>query len=87
MTSAISCHAHDYFEIICIRRSQVLVTTNNNKKYQGTAVDIRTIENNELLQLETPKIDHLVLLTDISKLQAVGNKIEQHNFSVEWSLF
>ena len=85
MTSRISCDAHDYFEIVCMRRSQILVTTNDNDKYQGMAFDINIIENKEVLLIKESDIVHHVLLTNIKKLHAINNKIAQHNFSVEWS--
>lgn len=86
MTSRISCDAHDYFEIVCMRRSQILVTTHNNEKYQGIAFDISVIENKEMLQIKAHNVFNYILLTDIKTLHAIGNKIESHNFSVELSL-
>jgi len=85
MTSRISCDAHDYFEIVCMRRSQILVTTSDNDKYQGMALYINIIENKEVLLIKGSNIVHHVLLTKINKLQAINNKIAQHNFSVKWS--
>jgi Rho-binding antiterminator len=84
MTSRIPCDAHDYFEIVCMRRSQILVTTSNNEKYQGMALDINIIENKEVLLIRGSNIVHHVLLTKINKLQAMNNNIAQHNFSVKW---
>ena len=49
MNKRISCDAHDYFEIVCMRRSQILVSTNSNEKYQGMAFDINVIEDKEVL--------------------------------------
>ncbi|NQZ21494.1 MAG: hypothetical protein HRT53_05495 [Colwellia sp.] len=85
MTSRISCDAHDYFEIVCMRRSQILVTTYNNEKYQGMAFDINIIENKEVLLIKSSDSVHHLLLTKIKKLQAIDSKIAQHNFSMEWS--
>ena len=84
MTSCISCDAHDYFEIVCMRRSQILVTTYNNEKHQGMAFDINIIENKEVLLINDGHIVHHVLLTKIKKLQAIDSNIAQNNFSVEW---
>lgn len=84
MNKRISCDAHDYFEIVCMRRNQILVSTNSNEKYQGMAFDINVIEDKEVLLIKEDYIVHYVLLTKIKKLQAVDSKIEQHNFSVEW---
>jgi len=83
MTSRISCDTHDYFEIVCMRRSQVLVTTNDNDKYLGIAFDINIIEGIEVLLIKGTYIDHHVPLTMIKKLQGINNNIAQHNFSVE----
>ena len=85
MTSRISCDAHDYFEIVCMRRSQILVTTNSNEKYQGIAFDIKVMENKEVLLIKEDYLVHYVLLTNIKKLQAIDSEIEQYNFSVQWS--
>jgi len=85
MTSRITCDAHDYFEIACMRRSQILVTTYSSKTYQGIAFDIEVIEGEEMLLIKSASTLHHVLLTDIKKLQGVGNKVVQHNFSQQWS--
>ena len=86
MTNRISCDAHDYFEIVCMRRSQIVVTTDNNEIYNGVAHGISIIEHQEMLQIKAYNIVHDVLLTEIKQLQAIGNNIATHNFSIQWKL-
>ena len=84
MANNISCDAHDYFEIICMRRSLIQVTNKDNKKYQGIAADIKRVKRQEYLQITEGITIHEVLLSDIKKLEALGNGIAEHNFSVTW---
>jgi len=75
VTSHIPCDAHDYFEIVCMRRSLIKVTTYNNEEYKGVPYSIDIIDRKEKLKIETFKGSESILLTDIIKLQAIGNKV------------
>lgn len=83
MTHLISCDAHDYFEIVCMRRSWVMVTTDKSEIIQGFALNISVIANEEVLELKDEDSLYYVRLTDVKKLQATG-EVEQHRFIVEW---
>lgn len=84
MTRLISCDAHDYYEIVCMRCSQIAVTTSKGKVFNGRAINIIIIEQQEVLQINDSDKIHHVVLTDIKKLQALNNKNSQHNFVVQW---
>lgn len=84
MTSRISCNAHDYFEIICMRRSRVMVTTYKGDVFSGTAVNIILDNKQEILMIKNEEETQYIALTDIQKLQAIGNRNEQDNFLVQW---
>ena len=83
MAKIITCDAHDYFEIVCMRRSQIKITTHSNKKYYGTAIDINKMNYQEVLKIQVNTQYEYVLLTDIKKLEAIGNKSAQHNFLIQ----
>ena len=55
MKNSISCDAHDYFEIVCMRRSLIKVTAKDNKIYHA---DIPQSRLDELLaqRKKTPTI-------------------------------
>ena len=82
MTTKISCDAHDYFEIICMRRSLVKITTKDNKELYGRAIDIYLVEKQEYLKISDGINVQQVLLSEVKELEAVGNDIAQHNFIV-----
>jgi len=83
MTKNISCDAHDYFEIVCMRRSQVKVTAKDNK-YYGKATDIKLVKKQEYLLINDGINTQQILLSDVKKLEAIGNSVAQHNFSITW---
>ncbi|TWX70951.1 hypothetical protein ESZ36_04730 [Colwellia demingiae] len=84
MKNKISCDAHDYFEIVCMRRSLIKVTTKDNKIYHGIATDIKLVEKQEYLQISDDIKTQQLLLSDVKTLEALGNNIAQHNFSITW---
>lgn len=84
MTNNISCDAHDYFEIVCMRRSQVKITAKNNKKYYGMATDIKLVNKQEYLLISDDINTQQILLSDVKQLEAIGNSVSQHNFSIKW---
>lgn len=84
MTKNISCDAHDYFEIVCMRRSQVKVTAKDNKKYYGMATDIKLVKEQEYLLISDDINTQQILLSDVKQLEAIGNSVSQHNFSITW---
>ncbi len=62
MANNISCDAHDYFEIVCMRRSLIKLTSKDNKIYHGIATDIKLVEKQEYLQFsDGSKIQQLLL--------------------------
>jgi Rho-binding antiterminator len=83
MTKNISCDAHDYFEIVCMRRSQVKVTAKDNK-YCGIATDIKLVKKQEYLLIKDGINTQQILLSDVKQLEAIGNSVAQHNFSITW---
>ncbi len=84
MKNNISCDAHDYFEIACMRRSQVKVTAKSNKKYSGIATNIKLINKQEYLLISDGMNTQQILLSDVKQLEAIGNSVSQHNFSITW---
>lgn len=84
MAKNISCEAHDYFEIVCMRRSLIKVTTKDNKIYHGIATDITLVEKQEYLQISDDIKTQQLLLSDVKTLEALGNNIAQHNFVITW---
>lgn len=84
MKNKISCDAHDYFEIVCMHRSLIKVTTKDNKIYHGIATDIKLVEKQEYLQISDDIKTQQLLLSDVKTLEALGNNIAQHNFSITW---
>ncbi|MDX2367048.1 MAG: Rho-binding antiterminator [Colwellia sp.] len=81
MANNISCDAHDYFEIVCMRRSLIKVTTKDNKIYHGIATDIKLFEKQEYLHISDGLKTQRMLLSEVKTLEALGNQIDQHNFS------
>ncbi len=84
MKKRISCDAHDHFEIICMRRSEVMLTTKENIVYTGVAVDIKIQDNQELLKIQSHNNYHYIALTDVKKLAAINAKYPNNNFEVQW---
>ena len=82
MENSISCDAHDYFEIVCMRKSRIIVTTYDNKKYHGIAHNISTVKKQEVLVIKERNRLDSVLLTEVKALQATGNAVAQHNFCI-----
>ena len=75
MTKNISCDAHDYFEIVCMRRSQVKVTAKDNRKYYGLATDIKLVNKQEYLLISDGMNTQQILLSDVKQLEAIRNSI------------
>jgi Rho-binding antiterminator len=84
MANKISCDAHDYFEIVCMRQSKIEVITKNNVTYTGIATDIIKLNGQEVLTIKAQEHLEQVPLIEVKTLIAIGNKITNHNFSVEW---
>lgn len=78
----ISCDLHDYFEIVCMRQSQVRIDTQGDF-FKGVAMDIVVKDNGENLLLKTEEGQRLIALTDIDKLESMDNAIDAHNFVVK----
>jgi Rho-binding antiterminator len=84
MANNISCDAHDYFEIVCMRRNLIKVTTKDNKKYHGIAIDIKLVEKQEYLQISDGIKTHNVALITVKRLEALENSNAHHNLSMTW---
>lgn len=78
----IACDIHDYFEIVCMRKSQLKLTLHNQQIIEGQALDIKVFDRIEYIQLKRGRQHHMVALTDIQLLSAINNTIESHNFSL-----
>ncbi len=86
MTKPISCDLHDYFEIVCMRKSAIIVTLKNGERIHGSAVDIVVLERQEILKVKLANsVIESVLLIDIAKLEAINNPVPEHNFVVSVS--
>ena len=83
MTKLISCDIHDHFEIVCMRKSLITVTTKSGETISGQAsnICINADKQEQLLVTQNDTIT-TVDLTDIAKLEAHGNLVPQHNFVV-----
>ena len=84
MARLISCDAHDYFEIVCMRRSFVRITTFNKRTYQGIASNISIENNQEMLEVLMESKNQYIYLTEIKKLEAINNPVKNHDFSIEF---
>jgi Rho-binding antiterminator len=84
MTENISCDAHDYFEIVCMRQSKIEVTTKTNETFLGIATDIVKLHDQEVLTIKAQAHLAKVPLIEVKRLTAIGNQVTSHNFSVEW---
>ena len=85
MTKQISCDAHDYFEIVAMRKSAVRITTFDNQEISGTAADIVRKNQQEHLVLIVEGEKQLISLTNVKSLDAENNAMEQHNLSIDFS--
>jgi len=84
MTKNISCDAHDYFEIVCMRQSKIEVTTKTDETFSGIATDIIKLNDQEVLMIKVQAHLEKVPLIEVKKLTAIGNQVSSHNFSIEW---
>lgn len=82
MAKQISCEAHDYFEIVCMRRSKIRVTLTDQRELSGEAKDIVRHEGKEFLVLVQDSGDVEIKLNDVRTLKALNNPVAQHNFEV-----
>ena len=84
MKTTISCDVHDYFEIVCMRKSQITITLHSEEKVSGEASDIiLNQEKQECLQVRENNALHLIPLTEIKHLHAHNNPTSAHNFQVK----
>ena len=79
----ISCQAHDYVEIVCMRASRVHLQLYSGEQVAGIAEDISRVGGIECLQLKTPAGVISVDLMTIKTLEARDNLVNAHNFSVQ----
>lgn len=83
MATRISCSLYDYFEIVCMRNSEVVVSLKNKQQFSGTAKSLIHENGAEFLSLmQSDQTLVNINLTDVATLSACNNAIEQHNFSV-----
>ena len=76
----ISCQAHDYVEIVCMRASKVHLLLYSGEQVMGVAEDIIRVGGIECLQLKTSAGIINVDLTTIKTLEARDNLVSAHNF-------
>ncbi len=84
MTQIISCDAHDHFEIVCMRRSNISVTTHSEQVFEGIATGIKIINKREFLCIEYNNQQVSVDLKTIKCLRAFNNLKAEDNFFVTW---
>ena len=83
MSKQLDCNVHDYFEIICMRKSWVTVTTKAGENFNGEAHDIAlNSAKQELLMLKNTTAEIGILLTEVARLHTHDNAIAQHNFLI-----
>jgi len=84
MKNPIACDLHDYFEIVCMRQSNIQLTLRNGQKIEGHALDIVTIDKVEFIKLVTLERQTIeIALTDIQILSAINNEQDEHNFTIQ----
>lgn len=86
MKKQISCTDYDYFEIVCMRHSKVVVTLVSEKQISGTAHSLLNRDGSEYLaitQLDNT-LTHINLI-DIKQLKAIKSPIKQHNFTTNFN--
>ncbi|MDN3640275.1 Rho-binding antiterminator [Simiduia curdlanivorans] len=81
----ISCQAHDYVEIVCMRASKVHLLLHSGAQVMGIAEDITRVGGIECLQVKTQAGAVNVDLTRIKTLEARDNLVSAHNFIVQLS--
>lgn len=83
MTQLINCDLHDYFEIVCMRQSNIKIMLHNDITYRGKAINLRTNQGVEYIEvaLSCGEIKRFNL-AEISTLCAIGNNIKNHNFEL-----
>ncbi|MFC3150651.1 Rho-binding antiterminator [Litoribrevibacter euphylliae] len=82
MTKPISCEAHDYFEIVCMRHSKVQLTLVDHQTVLGIAKDIVRKGDRELIVVEAAQGAVEVDLTEVMILEALDNSVDAHNFEM-----
>jgi Rho-binding antiterminator len=84
MKTMISCDVHDYFEIVCMRKSHITITLHSDEKVSGEASDIvLNQEKQECLLMMIHDVLHAILLAEIKHLHAHNNPTSAHNFQVK----
>lgn len=83
MAQLINCDLHDYFEIVCMRQSNIKIMLHNNITYHGKAINLRTNQGVECIEvaLNCGEIKRFSLI-EINTLCATGNNIQNHNFEL-----
>lgn len=80
MANVIKCELYDYFEIACMRRSEVLLELHSGESIQGVARDLATKEGKEFIVLNADGVDRRINLKDIDVLVFAKSK-ERINIS------
>lgn len=84
MTKRISCDLHDYFEIVCMRQSNIRITIKGNVTYQGKAVDLKTLQGTELIEVQLADGEiKRINIAEVITLSACGNIPASHNFDIK----
>lgn len=75
MKKIISCNMHDYFEIACMRQSQITLTLHDSTIAKGQAIDLITENKSEYVCLKNKTHDNKrINLLDIDTLE-VDDKV------------
>ena len=69
----IHCHLHDYIEIACLYKLEVVLLLKDNTKVDGTAFDTWTMDKKEYFRLQQAGDYQDVLLNDL-KIMTAKNK-------------
>lgn len=77
----ITCEITDYFELVCVRHSNVTVRL-DNALYRGEAVDLITRSGQQLLLIDTKNGQVEIDLEDVIELIAEDNSLPSHNFKL-----
>lgn len=82
-SKVLKCDLHDYFEIVCMRQSNVRFILKSGDSYQGVAKDIVQKEGQEFIQLliNASNIMMEIGLLDIQSMHAFDNP-DGHNFDL-----
>lgn len=71
MTAPISCHSHDYIEIACLYRLDIMLTLQDGSQQSGTAITTVTKNRQEYLLMQSHNGEVAIALSKIKRLTAL----------------